>query len=124
MWVMGYKRFMIKSSAVFTLFCFLVSLVLGSGGGLEVQAWETEKGVGSFEYRCPLSIGEVKDSFQGENGKTIIHIQDAHCNYSAQQYIYEIISHFSNEYNIELLCLEGGSGAYDLSVFTDIEDLG
>ena len=54
--------------------------------------------------------------------KTIIHIQDAHCNYAAQQKIADIISYFNREYSINFVNLEGGSQDYDLTIFTDIEE--
>ncbi|MFA5143843.1 MAG: hypothetical protein WC522_06740 [Candidatus Omnitrophota bacterium] len=70
----------------------------------------------------PFRFGEIKDTFKGSNGKTIIHIQDAHCNYSAQHASEAIIKHLVSTYNIGLVSLEGGKGNYDLSIFTKIKD--
>src|SRR3989338_1197019 len=71
----------------------------------------------------PLRLGEIKDTFKGTNGHTIIHIQDAHCNYGAQTAIEGIIRHLTDTYNnVNLISLEGGAGNYDLSLFTDIKD--
>ena len=70
----------------------------------------------------PLGFGEIKNTFRGTNGKTIIHILDAHCNYSAQHAVAGIVDHLSNNYNIDTIFLEGGSGDYDLSLFTNIRD--
>jgi|GEM_PF-1546036 len=71
----------------------------------------------------PLRFGEIKETFKGSNGKTIIHIQDAHCNYAAQTSIDGMIRHLTDTYNnVSLLSLEGGKGNYDLSIFTDIKD--
>ncbi|MBU1127856.1 MAG: hypothetical protein KJ995_03875, partial [Candidatus Omnitrophica bacterium] len=53
---------------------------------------------------------------------TIIHIQDAHCDYAAQHKIADIIDYLRGEYGINTVNLEGGKGDYDLSVFTDIKD--
>ncbi|MFA5143447.1 MAG: hypothetical protein WC522_04685 [Candidatus Omnitrophota bacterium] len=76
------------------------------------------------DITVPLRFGEIKDTFKGTNGKTIIHIQDAHCNYPAQTSISGIIRSLTTTYNnIDLLSLEGGKGNYDLSVFTNIKDV-
>jgi len=74
------------------------------------------------DMQIPLSLGEIKDRVQGTADNTVIHIQDAHCNYSAQHSIASIIDHLSDSYNIRLVMLEGGKGNYDLSVFTKIKD--
>ena len=72
----------------------------------------------------PLRLGEIKDIFAGNNGKIIIHIQDAHCNYGAQKSIEGIIDHLTSTYNnVSAISLEGGVGSYDLSAFTSIENL-
>ncbi len=83
-------------------------------------------------FTLPSHLGEIRDRWCAPSHhppstshyprKTIIHIQDAHCNYSCQQSINGIIEHLNREYGIDLALLEGGAGDYDLSVFTDIED--
>ncbi|MCX5713224.1 MAG: hypothetical protein NT033_00080, partial [Candidatus Omnitrophica bacterium] len=70
----------------------------------------------------PPSLGEIISSSKGTNDKTVIHIRDAHCDYSAQNSISGLIGHFRDKYGINLVALEGGAGNYDLSVFTDIKD--
>ena len=72
--------------------------------------------------KLPASIGEVIDSSKGNIGKTIIHIRDAHCDYSAQNSISGLVGYFRDKHGIKLVALEGGVGDYDLSVFTDIKD--
>ena len=44
------------------------------------------------EFTLPTTLGEVRETHQGLGSKTVIHIQDAHCNYSAQKNIKEIIA--------------------------------
>ncbi|MDO8536520.1 MAG: radical SAM protein [Candidatus Omnitrophota bacterium] len=71
----------------------------------------------------PLRFGEIREASKGTNGKTIIHIQDAHCNYAAQISIEAIIKHLTGTYtDIDLVSMEGGTGDYDLSIFDDIKD--
>lgn len=72
--------------------------------------------------KVPVRLGEVVASFKGSLGKTIIHIRDAHCDYYAQHSIAGVIGYFRGAYGVDLVALEGGSGDYDLSVFTRIKD--
>lgn len=71
-------------------------------------------------FTIPAHLGEVKYSSKGTADKMIIHIQDAHCNYFAQNKISDIIEYLNTEYGVDVINLEGGSGEYDLSVFTSI----
>lgn len=81
-------------------------------------------------FAIPQSLGTVRDAWAPDpsvfrHGKTspiIIQIQDAHCNYSAQKKIFEIIEYINDNYGIDIVNLEGGAKGYDLSVFTSIAD--
>ena len=91
-------------------------------------------------FSLPEYLGHIKDSWsavstprrglpsrnslaRGESPqKVVIHIQDAHCNYAAQQKISEIIEYLNKEYGIDTVNLEGGAKDYDLSPFTRISD--
>ena len=77
-------------------------------------------------WLAPLAEPYTKDT-SGLNGlsnarDTIIHIQDAHCNYYAQHTINDIIEYLNEEYGLSVVNIEGGKGDYDLSVFTEIRD--
>jgi len=72
----------------------------------------------------PRDYGSVKERSNGGNGKLVLYIQDAHCNYAAQHKIAEMLEYFSKEYGADTVNLEGGKGQYDLSAFTDIENKG
>ena len=67
-------------------------------------------------------LGTVKFVHKGTSDKVVFHIQDAHCNYAAQNKIYDIINVLNQEYQVKELNLEGGYGDYDLSVFTEMPD--
>ena len=73
-------------------------------------------------FSFPKNLGKIKDKYNAQSNKLIIHIQDAHCNYAAQYKISDIISYFNEKYDIKSINLEGGKGKYDLSIFTDIQD--
>ncbi|HNX91035.1 MAG TPA: CPBP family glutamic-type intramembrane protease, partial [Candidatus Omnitrophota bacterium] len=86
-------------------------------------------------FQLPEYLGEIKDLWSSKDRQavskdtatqtvasdevTIIHIQDAHCNYDAQKKISEIIAYLNDVYGISSLNLEGGAGRYDFSVFND-----
>jgi glucosamine-6-phosphate deaminase len=72
--------------------------------------------------QVPLQLGNVVDHFKGNNGKTVIHIQDAHCYYSCQKSIEGLVRYLNREYGVDLALMEGGAGDYDLSVMTNIRD--
>ncbi|MCQ9207022.1 MAG: hypothetical protein NG740_03985, partial [Omnitrophica bacterium] len=79
-------------------------------------------------FSIPQNLATIADSWSPDTTSgpdkrpTIIHIQDAHCNYYAQRKICEIIEYLNKSYGINVINLEGGKGSYDLSVFTDVEN--
>lgn len=85
-------------------------------------------GPGSSGLTIPRNLGEIKYRYDGiaKSAKDtlprgmVIHIQDAHCNYYAQQKIKEIIEYFNAKYGVKTVNLEGGAGSYDLTPFTSI----
>ncbi len=81
---------------------------------------------GSSAIDIPRDLGTVIDRWSpaaiARDTRTIIHIQDAHCNYAAQKKISDILSYLNSAYRIQAINLEGGEGAYDLSPFTNIAD--
>jgi len=71
----------------------------------------------------PDYLGSIEESWNSPSAReTIVHIQDAHCNYAAQHKIAEIIEYLNAEYEVDTVNLEGGEGRYDLSVFDKIEN--
>ena len=119
-----------------TLVAFLCNTVLldvtwavGIPSALPGRGADGAGGSGLFKelhvdtFTLPEDLGHIKDQYKANNSnKIVIHIQDAHCNYAAQQKISEIIGYLNKEYGISTVNLEGGAKGYDLSVFTDIAD--
>ena len=81
-------------------------------------------------FNLPQYLGTIKDAWPSSNSQTrspahsqtIIHIQDAHCNYYAQHAVSDIIEYLNKEYGISEINLEGGAKDYDISIFTDIKE--
>ena len=82
----------------------------------------SRRAAGPGTFTIPAHLGTVKDAWYSETRPTIIHIQDAHCNYAAQRKIAEIVEYLNKTYCIDTVNLEGGARDYDLSVFTNIAD--
>ncbi|NQT94947.1 MAG: hypothetical protein HQ572_00710, partial [Candidatus Omnitrophica bacterium] len=65
----------------------------------------------------PSSYGQIVESFKGKSDTLVVHIQDAHVNEKAQFNIAEILKILSENYDIQLLCLEGASKRLDTSFY-------
>ena len=67
----------------------------------------------------PSSVGYVVDTQPGSSSHAtspiIIHIQEAHANYGAQQHIVTILRQLVEEYGLKLILVEGGQGDVGLS---------
>ncbi|MBF0216923.1 MAG: hypothetical protein HQL30_08030 [Candidatus Omnitrophica bacterium] len=123
---------MVKSFiSVITALGFLVNSTIGelawAGPSLPIlnSSVSAAKGLDPEMFSLPEYLGQVKGRFRGaSSGKTVIYIQDAHCNYECQKKISDIIEYVAKEYNVSVINLEGGSKGYDLSIFESIEDPG
>lgn len=81
------------------------------------------KSLNADTFTLPQELGLIQEYTKLPNSnKTVIHIQDAHCNYAAQKSISEILNYITREYGIDAVNCEGGKDSYDLAVFTDIGD--
>jgi len=58
----------------------------------------------------PFEYASLRAIHKGTNGKLIIHIQDAHANYSGQRNMARILDYLMNRYDISLVLSEGGEG--------------
>lgn len=74
-------------------------------------------------FTIPQELGYIQEAVQVPGSeRTVIHIQDAHCNYAAQKQISDILGYLTSEYGIDAVNCEGGEGKYDLTVFTTIDE--
>ena len=73
----------------------------------------------------PDTIGKVVDSYTSPDSKgTIIHIQDLHTNPEASFNLASILEILIKDYNLNLVCSEGASGAVDTSSVSSFPDPG
>jgi|GEM_PF-3974676 len=69
--------------------------------------------------------GKIQESFfPSQEAPLVIHIQDAHCNYTAQKNIARIIRRLSKKYGIHDLLIEGAEGNVDIDFFKSYPDRG
>ena len=57
----------------------------------------------------PFEYVAVQDVHQGQSGKLIIHIQDAHANLSGQQSLSKTLEHLMTRYDLRLILVEGSA---------------
>ncbi len=87
----------------------------------------TKASVPGKDFNIPAQFGTIKETFQAVSteqnaGRTIIHIQDAHCNYEAQKNMSQILDYLVKEDNLKLIMVEGGSGDVSLSFLRGYAD--
>ncbi len=62
-----------------------------------------------LHLNIPFENVTLKESYKGTNGKLVIHIQDAHSNYSGQMHLAKGLAHLMDEHSINLVLAEGSS---------------
>ncbi|MBI4336085.1 MAG: hypothetical protein HY589_05465, partial [Candidatus Omnitrophica bacterium] len=93
----------------------LVAIALVSFA-LAAYAATANAGVDVASVTVPEQYGSVAEVYtDGTNGKTIIHIQDAHVNYEAQKNLAGLVEHLIKNYGVKLILVEGGSRNDSLS---------
>ena len=66
-------------------------------------------------FEAPLDYVVMKEVHKGNNGTFIIHIQDAHSNFSGQENLANALSQIIKRYGVELVLVEGGDTNGSLS---------
>jgi len=74
------------------------------------------------DIKVAVDFGTLKSKYAGSGDKIIIHIQDAHCNFEAQQNITKILDHMVKNYGVDMICVEGAEGVVDTSWFKAFPD--
>lgn len=69
------------------------------------------------DFKLPSNSVMIKDTYKGLGKKTVVLIQDAHCNAEAQINISKAVEYCARNYGVRLLCVEGSVGIIDVSAF-------
>jgi len=79
----------------------------------------TKAPIGFLSINIPEHLGQIKSMHVGTDSKRIIHIQDSHVNYEAQQNIIQILKILSKEQQDFLIAIEGAQGESNLQWFRE-----
>jgi phosphomannomutase len=69
-----------------------------------------------------IDSGSIRSKYDGNSGKLIVHIQDAHCNFEAQSNISKMLEQLSREAGINMISVEGAEGTVDTAWFRAFPD--
>ena len=97
----------LKFNAAWLIGCFTFTTIAWSAPPLPAKA-EVRLPSLADTLEIPKSIGTINERYTSQSTPTIIHIQDAHAHYEAQQHTKDILEHLYKKYDVELLFLEGG----------------
>jgi sugar phosphate isomerase/epimerase/predicted Zn-dependent protease/serine/threonine-protein kinase RIO1 len=64
--------------------------------------------------------GRVTSSYQGRSGKTVVYIQDLHCNYEVQSHIRSMLQNLISQNQLRLVGVEGESQPVDVSLLSTV----
>ncbi len=74
------------------------------------------------KWRIPDSFGIIKEVHEGNPEKTLVYLQDAHCNFEAQSNSAKILQDLVANYGLKLVNVEGSSGVIDTTPFAQFPD--
>jgi len=109
----------------------LVLMLTFPASNVSFASMEQDIGAPEIEENMPLKAddvaiaidcGNIRSKYSGNNGKTIIHIQDAHCNYEAQSNINRILEQLTKECGVDMISVEGAEGLVDTAWFKAFPD--
>jgi len=66
-----------------------------------------------LDIKIPSRWGVIRDAYNSGTDKLIINIQDAHCDFHAQQNISNILERLAEDYRLKVITLEGAAGKVD-----------
>jgi hypothetical protein len=106
---------------------FLLTIILAVGVNSLISLSEDLVFASERRFYIPSQYGGVKEVFEAEGTKqsgekTIIYLQDAHCNYEAQKNMAKVLESLIEQYGLKLILVEGGSGNVSLSFLRGYAD--
>ncbi|HXV27565.1 MAG TPA: hypothetical protein VD913_01230, partial [bacterium] len=63
------------------------------------------------DLAIPKTLGKIDERFTGQSQRWVIHIQDVHAHYTAQENIAAIVDQLNAVYGIKTVAMEGGWGS-------------
>ncbi|GEM_PF-3484440 len=117
------QKVLIQFFASLTCFFFLTNSVAWG----QISAAFNPQKIEIVPFQVPPELGDIASSFsntfvQAPEHPVLIHLQDAHSNYSAQQNASKILDHLIREQKIDLVFVEGAAGKLDAGNLRFIEN--
>lgn len=100
----------------------LISASVHGAQGTEAPQSAAPKKIDVSKYHIPENLATIKDRHQGTSGRTILYIQDAHCNFEAQSNNAKILEDLVKNYGFTLVAVEGSTGLIDTAPFSQFPD--
>jgi hypothetical protein len=75
-----------------------------------------------LKLKIPSGWGIIKDSYDSGTDKLIVNIQDAHCDFEAQQNIARILNRLALNYKLKVVAIEGASGKVENPLLENFPD--
>ncbi len=101
----GFFRF--TAIIVFSLFLISNQVFTARASAVDTQAISAED---ILDLKIPFRWGIIRDLYNSGTDKLIVNIQDAHCDFVAQENISRILERLASDYRLKVVALEGASG--------------
>ncbi|MFH0985514.1 MAG: TIM barrel protein, partial [Candidatus Omnitrophota bacterium] len=106
------KQKLIRATSLLTLACFLSSQVTFADPGAGIAMMAVRETPGFLQIDIPDELATLDGLYEAPphaDPKFILHIQNAHANYGAQQKIKQLLQYLDKSYGIKTLFVEGAS---------------
>lgn len=116
---------LMKAIGVFLAVCFMcynVSFAAPDNAATAAAQEAVKAVITADDVGIAIDSGTIKARHNGQSGKIIVHIQDAHCNYEAQNNINKMLDQLTRECGIDIISVEGAEGIVDTTWFKAFPD--
>lgn len=105
-----------------TFLCYNIGLATVERPQIPPEKDQPTEKISIEDIGISKNIGSIKSKHKGKGEKLVIHIQDAHCNFEAQENIAKILDNLIKNYNVNFVAVEGADGIVDTSWFRAFPD--
>gem|GEM_PF-5775634 len=120
---MKLRKKLFRFSACLITVLFTFDTICWSAPGLSAAGGDFPENLNHLQVSIPSDMGEVRAFYRAPgSARFVVHIQDAHGNYEAQQNIRNLLAHLSDRYRFNLVFKEGANVKLDPSLFHFFED--
>ncbi|KJJ83881.1 conserved hypothetical protein, secreted [Candidatus Omnitrophus magneticus] len=128
-----FSRLIKLISVILSLSIFFDGILFASGGNISINPVNEKRDTGEDtvllknnsldKLAIPYSLGKKEKLYSAIKGKEqIIHLQDAHSSLSAQYSLSKILNNLLNNFDINIIFLEGSEGVIDTTAISFFPD--